>query len=41
MTGHLLHFTGTGVAYIAYLPGRRIVGLSKLARTVEMFSRGL
>ncbi len=36
---HLLPFTGT--AHVAYLPGQRIVGLSKLARAVEMFARGL
>lgn len=36
---HLLPFTGT--AHVAYLPGERIVGLSKLARAVEMFARGL
>jgi GTP cyclohydrolase I len=30
-----------GVAHVAYLPGERIVGLSKLARVVEMFSRDL
>jgi GTP cyclohydrolase I len=34
---HLLPFTGT--ATVGYLPGRRIVGLSKLARLVEHFAR--
>jgi GTP cyclohydrolase I len=33
---HFLPFTGR--AYVAYLPGERILGLSKLARVVEMFS---
>jgi GTP cyclohydrolase I len=36
---HLLPFTG--VAHVAYLPGDRIVGLSKLARVVEAYSRDL
>jgi GTP cyclohydrolase IA len=36
---HLLPFTG--VAHVAYLPGDRIVGLSKLARVVESFARSL
>jgi GTP cyclohydrolase IA len=36
---HLLPFIG--VAHVAYLPGERILGLSKLARVVEMFARGL
>ena len=30
-----------GVAHLAYLPSKRIVGLSKLARTVEVFSKRL
>ncbi len=36
---HLLPFHG--VAHVAYLPGERILGLSKLARVVEHFSREL
>ena len=31
----------TGFAHVAYLPKKRIAGLSKLARTVEIFSRRL
>lgn len=36
---HLLPFHGQ--AHVAYLPGDRIVGISKLARVVEAFSRDL
>jgi GTP cyclohydrolase I len=36
---HLIPFVG--VAHVAYLPGDRIVGLSKLARVVEHFARRL
>lgn len=30
-----------GVAHVAYLPGDRVVGISKLARVVEVFARRL
>jgi GTP cyclohydrolase I len=36
---HLLPFHG--VAHVGYLPGERIVGLSKLGRVVESFARRL
>ncbi len=36
---HLLPFHG--VAHVGYLPAQRIVGLSKLARVVDGFARGL
>jgi GTP cyclohydrolase IA len=36
---HLLPFVG--MAHVAYLPGDRIIGLSKLARVVETFSHDL
>src|SRR6478609_113454 len=34
---HLLPLVG--IAHVGYLPGERIVGLSKLARVVDMFAR--
>jgi GTP cyclohydrolase I len=34
---HVLPFTG--LAHIGYVPGERILGLSKFARVVEMFAR--
>ena len=34
---HMLPFLGT--AHVGYLPGHRILGLSKLARVVELFAR--
>ena len=36
---HMLPFRG--VAHVGYLPADRILGLSKLARVVELFARGL
>jgi GTP cyclohydrolase I len=36
---HLLPFVG--VAHVGYLPGERILGLSKLARVVDFFARAL
>ena len=36
---HLLPFHG--IAHVAYLPGDRIIGLSKLGRVVDLFARDL
>jgi len=36
---HLLPFHGQ--AHVAYMPGERIIGISKLARVVETFARDL
>lgn len=36
---HLLPFSGT--AHVAYIPRRKVVGLSKMARLVDCFSRRL
>ncbi|MGZ4599471.1 MAG: GTP cyclohydrolase I FolE [Oryzihumus sp.] len=36
---HMLPFRG--VAHVGYLPGPRLLGLSKLARVVELFARDL
>jgi GTP cyclohydrolase I len=36
---HMLPFSG--VAHVGYLPGERIIGLSKHGRVVELFARDL
>lgn len=36
---HVLPFTG--VAHVGYLPGDRVIGLSKLARVVDVYARRL
>jgi GTP cyclohydrolase I len=36
---HIIPFHG--FAHVGYVPGERIAGLSKFARTVQMFSKGL
>jgi GTP cyclohydrolase I len=36
---HMLPFHG--IAHVAYLPGERIIGLSKLGRVVDLFARDL
>jgi GTP cyclohydrolase I len=36
---HMLPFSGT--AHVGYLPGERIIGLSKLGRVVDFFARDL
>ena len=30
-----------GVVHVSYIPNKKVVGLSKLARTVEIFSKRL
>ena len=42
-TSHCEHHmvTFTGQAHVAYLPDRRVVGLSKLARVVDIYARRL
>jgi|TARA_B110000116_G_scaffold148646_1_gene128576 GTP cyclohydrolase IA len=43
VTSHCEHHMApiVGTAYVAYIPNERVVGLSKLARVVEVFSKRL
>ena len=43
MTSHCEHHMApiVGTAHVAYIPNKRVVGLSKLARVVEVFSKRL
>jgi len=43
MESHCEHHMApiVGVAHVAYIPNKKVVGLSKLARTVEVFSKRL
>jgi len=43
VTSHCEHHMApiVGVAHVAYIPNQRVVGLSKLARVVEVFSKRL
>jgi GTP cyclohydrolase IA len=39
--GREIDYDAHGVVHIGYLPGERIIGLSKLGRVVELFARDL
>ena len=41
VTSHCEHHMApiVGIAHVAYIPNERVVGLSKLARVVEVFSK--
>ena len=43
VTSHCEHHMAPiiGVAHVAYIPNKKVVGLSKLARTVDVFSKRL
>ena len=43
VTSHCEHHMApiVGIAHVAYIPNERVVGLSKLARVVEVFSKRL
>ena len=43
VTSHCEHHMApiVGIAHVAYIPNKRVVGLSKLARVVEVFSKRL
>lgn len=41
LSGQNIFFLLRGKVHVAYVPDKKVAGLSKLARTVEVFSRRL